>query len=133
MNKWLKWWMVFNVVATIIWLVLGLPTLLWWKNVIAWVAWMSLYANFASHLACCMALLIGKLEEERNGRIEGKLDKIQTELSQVKAEVNQVRIAFEDQNRVFKQLIGQLVVQNAQKSVPWVGQGPNQDLHGKEE
>jgi hypothetical protein len=52
-----RWWLYGNAVATVAWLILGIPTLLWWKDDIAWVAWMSLYANFASHLACCMALL----------------------------------------------------------------------------
>jgi len=32
------------------WAALLVPTLLWWKDSILWVAAMSLYANIASHL-----------------------------------------------------------------------------------
>lgn len=37
------------------WVLLAIPTLLWWKNAIVWVALMSIYANaeasFAAHAA----------------------------------------------------------------------------------
>lgn len=33
----------------VVWLSLLLPTLLWWKDSILWVATMSLYANVAAH------------------------------------------------------------------------------------
>lgn len=38
-----------HATLTLSWLLLGIPTMLWWKESIAWVAWMSLYANVASH------------------------------------------------------------------------------------
>jgi hypothetical protein len=44
-----------HAVLTVFWLLLGIPTLLWWKDSIAWVAWMSLYANVASHWAAWQA------------------------------------------------------------------------------
>jgi hypothetical protein len=37
------------------WLLLALPTLLWWRNSILWVAFMSLYANVAAHWAAAQA------------------------------------------------------------------------------
>ena len=33
------------------WVTLILPTVLWWKGSVAWVAAMSLYANIAAHAA----------------------------------------------------------------------------------
>lgn len=47
---------------TIFWLSLSVPTLLWWKNSIAFVAWISLYANVASHWAAYQ----GARSEETN-------------------------------------------------------------------
>jgi hypothetical protein len=44
-----------HAALTLFWLALSLPTLLWWKDQIAWVAWMSLYANVASHWAAWQA------------------------------------------------------------------------------
>lgn len=34
---------------TLMWLVLIIPTLLWWRESILWVAMMSIWANVASH------------------------------------------------------------------------------------
>ena len=34
---------------TLVWLALAVPTLLWWKDSVPWVAWMSLYANVVGH------------------------------------------------------------------------------------
>jgi hypothetical protein len=34
-----------------IWLLLIVPTVVWWKESILWVAFMSLYANFVGHFA----------------------------------------------------------------------------------
>lgn len=36
--------------ATVAWTGLAIPTVLWWKTSIAWVAFMSLYANWVGHL-----------------------------------------------------------------------------------
>jgi hypothetical protein len=41
-----------HAALTIIWLLLGIPTMLWWSESISWVVWMSLYAIVASHWAC---------------------------------------------------------------------------------
>jgi hypothetical protein len=40
-----------HTTLTIVWAVLAIPTLLWWRNSVAWVALMSLWANIASHWA----------------------------------------------------------------------------------
>jgi hypothetical protein len=38
-----------------VWALLLIPTLIWWKNSVLWVATMSLYANFVSHLSAAKA------------------------------------------------------------------------------
>lgn len=43
------------MVATILWILLIIPTLLWWKDSILWVALMSIWANVASHAAAWQA------------------------------------------------------------------------------
>lgn len=39
----------FNLTATVVWIVLILPTVLWWKESILWVALMSIWANVVGH------------------------------------------------------------------------------------
>lgn len=38
-----------------VWLLLTVPSLLWWSHSVPWLVWMSLYAIVASHLACWQA------------------------------------------------------------------------------
>jgi hypothetical protein len=45
----------FHLVATIVWLALAVPTLIWWHSSILWVALMSLYANVVGHWAAYQA------------------------------------------------------------------------------
>jgi hypothetical protein len=45
----------FHLAATLFWAALAIPTLLWWRSSIMWVAFMSLYANVASHWAAWQA------------------------------------------------------------------------------
>lgn len=44
-----------HLVQAWVWIVLGIPTIIWWKDSILWVSLMSLYANseasFAAHNA----------------------------------------------------------------------------------
>ena len=40
-----------HLVLTVVWALLAIPTLIWWKESILWVAVMSLYANVAGHWA----------------------------------------------------------------------------------
>lgn len=39
----------FHLIMTLFWALLLVPTLIWWKSSILWVAAMSLYANVAAH------------------------------------------------------------------------------------
>lgn len=39
----------FNLIMTVVWVVLLVPTLVWWRNSIMWVLIVSLYANAAAH------------------------------------------------------------------------------------
>lgn len=49
-----KWKLIHRAIAAG-WLLLAVPTLLWWRESILWVAFMSLYANVASHWAAAQA------------------------------------------------------------------------------
>ena len=40
-----------HAILTLVWVLLGIPTLLWWRESVLWVAVMSLYANVAGHWA----------------------------------------------------------------------------------
>lgn len=41
----------FHLIMMVAWALLLIPTLLWWKESILWVAAMSLYANFVGHFS----------------------------------------------------------------------------------
>lgn len=41
----------FHTYALLFWIVMGIPTVFWWKESVLWVAIMSLYANIASEAA----------------------------------------------------------------------------------
>jgi hypothetical protein len=38
-----------HLFMTVIWALMAIPTVLWWKESILWVAFMSLYANVVGH------------------------------------------------------------------------------------
>lgn len=57
------WKNVHRTVA-LCWLLLAVPTLIWWSDSILWVAFMSLYANVAAHLSAAQAAQV----EERGDR-----------------------------------------------------------------
>lgn len=40
-----------HLALAIVWTLLAIPTVLWWKESLLWVAFMSLYANIGAHLA----------------------------------------------------------------------------------
>jgi hypothetical protein len=52
---------VVHYVLAGVWALLLIPTLLFWKNSVLWVAAMSLYANLAAHLSAAKA---ARAEEE---------------------------------------------------------------------
>ncbi len=39
----------FHAAMTILWLLLVVPTVVWWRNSVPWLAIMSVWANFAGH------------------------------------------------------------------------------------
>lgn len=39
----------FHLIMIAVWVLLAVPTALWWKESILWVACMSLYANIGAH------------------------------------------------------------------------------------
>lgn len=44
-----------HYVLAVVWALLLLPTLLWWRDSVFWVAAMSLYANLVGHLSAAKA------------------------------------------------------------------------------
>jgi hypothetical protein len=50
-----RWMLRFNLVMTIFWGALLIPTLIWWKQSVLWVALMSLYANIVGHWSAYQA------------------------------------------------------------------------------
>lgn len=47
----------FHLILALVWAMLTIPTLLWWKNSILWVSLMSIYAIVVSHLAAYSAAM----------------------------------------------------------------------------
>ena len=58
---------IFHFLMTVVWFLLIIPTLIWWRNSIPWLAFMSVYANFVGHFgawdAAKAALAVGKKSE----------------------------------------------------------------------
>lgn len=50
-----EWWRLFHAIATVVWLLLGIPTVLWWNQSILWLGLMSVYACFSTHLSSWQA------------------------------------------------------------------------------
>jgi hypothetical protein len=46
-----KYWKLFHLCWTVVWFIAIIPTVLWWKTSILWVALISCYANAASHFS----------------------------------------------------------------------------------
>ena len=40
-----------HLTAAVIWVLLGIPTVVWWKQSVLWVAIMSLWANVVGHIS----------------------------------------------------------------------------------
>lgn len=53
-----------HAILTLLWALLAVPTVMWWRNSVAWVAAMSLYANVAGHWAAWQA---ARAEEHADG------------------------------------------------------------------
>lgn len=52
----------------VVWPILAIPTILWWKDSVLWVACLSLYANFASEFAAWHASRTEQKQDEQNGK-----------------------------------------------------------------
>lgn len=50
----------FHFVMMCVWVLLLIPTLIWWKQSILWVAAMSLYANFVGHFSAWDAAMAAR-------------------------------------------------------------------------
>lgn len=56
-----------HAIAMALWALLLIPTLLWWRDSVLWVATMSLYANFVGHFASWQAARAGeKVDKQQN-------------------------------------------------------------------
>ncbi|QDH91871.1 hypothetical protein SEA_PHRAPPUCCINO_196 [Mycobacterium phage Phrappuccino] len=51
-----KAWAARHLLMAIAWVLLAIPTILWWKDAIVWVALMSIYANAEASLAAHNAM-----------------------------------------------------------------------------
>jgi hypothetical protein len=49
------WLRRFHAGATIVWVLLIIPTLIWWRESVFWIALMSIWANVASHFGAWQA------------------------------------------------------------------------------
>lgn len=58
---------VYHSAMRFVWPLLAIPTILWWKESILWVAVMSLYANFAAEVAAYQGAESVRVTEEVNG------------------------------------------------------------------
>lgn len=61
-----------HLVLTVVWALLLIPTLLWWKESILWVAIMSLYANFIGHWSTYQAARAKEVAEEIKEKEDAK-------------------------------------------------------------
>lgn len=59
----LKYARRYHALMMLVWPLLAIPTLLWWSGSVLWVAFLSLYANFASEFGAW-----------HSSRVEGKQD-----------------------------------------------------------
>jgi hypothetical protein len=50
--KLLRW---FHAAATVAWVLLAVPTMLWWRNSVPWIGFMSVYAIVVSHAGAWQA------------------------------------------------------------------------------
>lgn len=48
-------WNTFHKIMTMIWIMLAIPSLMWWKDALVWVIIMSLWANVVGHWSAFQA------------------------------------------------------------------------------
>ena len=71
-------WMKIHTVAAVIWALLLIPSLLWWKSSLLWVIAMSCYANFAGSMASLQAA-----RADCNSPTKEDLDKLDRRVSEL--------------------------------------------------
>ena len=57
----------FHKYAIVVWIFLIVPTLLWWKDSVLWIAVMSIWANVMGHFSAYQGARAEKKAEESNG------------------------------------------------------------------
>lgn len=57
----------FHLAATFFWVCALVPTLLWWRESVLWVALMSCWANIASHWAAWQASRVEEKQDQAAG------------------------------------------------------------------
>lgn len=69
-------WVRVHTTLAVTWILLFIPSLLWWKNSLMWVIAMSCYANFAGSMASLQAARAdsNSVSMEDLRRVEGKVD-----------------------------------------------------------
>jgi ABC-type lipoprotein release transport system permease subunit len=55
----------FHATMTGVWLVAIVPSVLWWSQSVAWIVFMSVWANLAGHFASWQAARVEVKEDER--------------------------------------------------------------------
>lgn len=65
-----KRWARVHLILASVWALLVIPTLVWWRESIFWVAFMSLYANFVGHFSAWQAAKAEEMAED--GGADGK-------------------------------------------------------------
>lgn len=60
-----------HAVCVVVWPLLAIPSLLWWKESVTWVIIMSLWANFAAHFAAWQATRTEVFEREKDEQRAG--------------------------------------------------------------
>ncbi|WP_323080821.1 hypothetical protein [Klebsiella variicola] len=53
-----------HLVAAVMWVILAIPSLTWWKNSVLWVILISIYANIVGHLSGYSAARADQAAEE---------------------------------------------------------------------
>ncbi|HII0436904.1 TPA: hypothetical protein ACYX9L_000280 [Klebsiella pneumoniae] len=53
-----------HLVAAVMWVVLAIPSLIWWKDSVLWVILISIYANIVGHLSGYSAARADQAAEE---------------------------------------------------------------------
>lgn len=58
----------FHAGAAIFWALMAVPTILWFRDSILWVAFMSLYANFAAEMAAYQGARAEDSQDDSDGQ-----------------------------------------------------------------